>query len=91
MKDAKNPGAKLTSTAGQRSKKSQAKYPGQEIDVPILMAEDAPGEYGKSASQEARAFRSSLAFTLMGCARGPLSDMTDEEIKAMMVRDKYGL
>ncbi|TLV03085.1 DUF6364 family protein [Dyadobacter luticola] len=33
----------------------------------------------------------SISDQLFGCARGPLSNMTDQEIKDMWVKDKYGL
>jgi hypothetical protein len=91
MKAAKNQREKLAPGASQHTRKNQATYPEPSDSVSVLMVEDVSGVYEKSVSPELQAFRSSLPYKLMGCAQGPMSNMTDDEIKDMMIRDKYGL
>jgi hypothetical protein len=90
MKPAKNQKAKLTPSVGPPAQRPTKKYPLME-DLPIPMVEDFAGEYHRSINPQTLDFRSSLPYKLMGCAQGLMSNMTDEEIKAMMIHDKYGL
>jgi hypothetical protein len=91
MKVVKNQKAKSAPGASRPGKPKQVDYPELDQNLPVRRAEEPAVEYRKSTQSESVAFRSSLPYQLMGCAQGFMSNMADDEIKAMMVRDKYGL
>jgi hypothetical protein len=83
--------AKSAPGASRPSRTKRVAYLEPDKDLPVMKAEDPAAEYRKSAPLDSLAFHSSLPYRLMGCAQGFMSGMTDDEIKEMMVRDKYGL
>jgi hypothetical protein len=91
MKVVKKQKAKSAPGASRRGKPNQVDYPEPDKNLPVMRAEEPAVEYWKSTQSEPIAFRSSLPYRLMGCAQGFMSNMTDDEIKEMMVRDRYGL
>ncbi|MCF0070036.1 hypothetical protein LZD49_06105 [Dyadobacter sp. CY261] len=64
-------------------------YPESEERQPIGF-EDFKATYYKTELTEKEEFRNSLPFLLMGCASGPMSNLTDHEIKQMMAADMSG-
>lgn len=91
MKVVKNQKSKSAPGASRPGKPKQMDYPEPDQNLPVMRAEEPAVEYRKSTQSDSIAFRSSLPYRLMGCAQGFMSNMTDDEIKEMMVRDRYGL
>lgn len=91
MKVVKKQKATSAPGASRPGKPKQVDYPEPDQSLPVMRAEEPAVEYRKSAQSDSIAFRSSLPYQLMGCAQGFMSNMTDDEIKKMMVRDRYGL
>lgn len=93
MKSTKEPKVKLTLTVKKSAIENAKKY--AQLDGSSLsnIVEEYLVEYSKSSQEEEQSdFKNSLAYRLMGCAKeGPLSNMTDEEIKDMRIKDRYGL
>jgi len=91
MKVAKKQKAKSAPGASRPGKPKQVDYPEADQNLPVMRAEEPAVEYRKSTQSDAIKFRSSLPYRLMGCAQGFMSNMSDDEIKEMMIRDRYGL
>jgi hypothetical protein len=91
MKVIKKQKAKSAPSASRPGKPKQVDYPEPDENLPVIRVEEPAVEYRKSTQSDSIAFRSSLPYRLMGCAQGFMSNMTDDEIKEMMVRDRYGL
>jgi hypothetical protein len=93
MKSTKEPKVKLTLTVKKSAIENAKKY--AQLDGSSLsnIVEDYLVEYSKSNKESEQSdFKGSLAYQLMGCAKGgPLDNMTDDEIKDMYVKDRFGL
>ncbi|MCF2446397.1 DUF6364 family protein [Dyadobacter sp. CY345] len=91
----KEPKVKLTLTVKKSVIEEAKRYASlSEISISNLV-EDYLATYSKKNSQpttEIEDFKESLPYKLMGFAKdGPLSKMTDDEIRSMRVKEKFGL
>ena len=95
MKSAKEPKVKLTLTVRKSAIQEAKKYASQEGISLSNIVEDYLVKYSKknkTNDNEEKDITKSLAYQLMGCAKdGPLSNMTDKEIKDLRIKDRYNL
>ncbi|MCF0050900.1 DUF6364 family protein [Dyadobacter chenwenxiniae] len=93
MKSTKEPKVKLTLTVKKSAIENAKKYAQLDGSSLSSIVEDYLVEYSKTSKAENQSdFKNSLAYQLMGCAKGgPLDNMTDDEIKDMRIKDRYGL
>ena len=93
MKSTKEPKVKLTLTVKKSAIENAKKYAQLDGSSLSSIVEDYLVEYSKISETEKHSdFKNSLAYQLMGCAKGgPLDNMTDDEIKDMRIKDRYGL
>jgi hypothetical protein len=93
MKTTKEPKVKLTLSVKKSAIDNAKKYAQLDGSSLSSIVEDYLVEYSKSNKAENQSdFKNSLAYQLMGCAKGgPLDNMTDDEIKDMRMKDRYGL
>ena len=91
MKSTKEPKVKLTLSVKKSAIEEAKKYAAITGTSLSNLFEDYLLSYARS-NTKAELEKFSLADQLFGCAKdGPLSNMTDKEIKDMMVKDRYGL
>ena len=95
MKSAKEPKVKLTLTVRKSAIEEAKKYASQEGTSLSNIVEDYLVKYSKknkTNDNEEKDITKSLAYQLMGCAKdGPLSNITDNEIKDLRIKDRYNL
>lgn len=91
MRLAKEPKVKLTLSVRRSAIEDARKYASDHGTSLSNLIEDYFTSFEKQAGNEI-GDTATLADKLFGCARGgPMSSMTDKEIKEMMIKDKYGL
>lgn len=95
MEANKEPKVKLTLTV-KKSVIEEAKRYASLSDISLSnLVEDYLATYSRRTDQsttEVEDFKESLPYKLMGFAKdGPLSSKTDDEIKSMRIKEKFGL
>ena len=87
----KEPKAKLTLSVKKSAIEQAKEYAELEGSSLSNIVEEFLVEYAKTSKKDDVEFKKSLPFLLMGCAKGPLSNMSDKELKDMWAKEKYGL
>ncbi|MCE7064646.1 DUF6364 family protein [Dyadobacter sp. CY326] len=91
MKSTKEPKVKLTLSVKKSAIEDARKFAALQGTSLSSLFEEYLLSYSRSQNK-AEFEKYSLADELFGCAKdGPLRNMTDKEIKDMMVKDRYGL
>jgi hypothetical protein len=91
METTKEPKVKLTLSVRRSAIEDAKKLAAKQGTSLSHLFEEYLVNYSKPARQD-ELKKPSLADQLFGCAQdGPLRNMTDREIKDLMVKDKYGL
>lgn len=95
MKTPKEQKVKLTLTVKKSAIEEAKKYASLEGSSLSNIVEDYLVKYSKREKKEEspiNELKKSLAYELMGCAKdGPLSNMTDKEIKDLRIKERYNL
>ncbi|WP_254560414.1 DUF6364 family protein [Dyadobacter diqingensis] len=95
MKSVKEPKVKLTLTVKKSAIDEAKKYASQAGTSLSNIVEDYLVNYSKNKQEpksDTRDFKQSLAYQLMGFAKdGPISSMTDDEIKNLRIKERFNL
>lgn len=91
MKSAKEPKVKLTLTVRKSAIEEAKKYATAEGSSLSNIVEDYLVKYSKKHQNNSEGTQN-IADLLFGCAKdGPLSNMTDKEIKDLKIKERYNL
>ena len=60
-------------------------------DGAVMKVEDFKASYHSTPLTEQEEFRQSLPFLMIGWARAPISNMSDDDLRLVRYAEKYGL
>ncbi|MHA4740093.1 DUF6364 family protein [Dyadobacter sp. MSC1_007] len=90
MKAAKDPKIKLTLSVRKSAIESARKFAGKRHISLSFLVEEYLDQFHETKSDGVR--KAGIINSLFGCLKdSPMRNMTDREIKDMMIKDKYGI